>query len=171
MSEPGGYGHLSEERLVELYRLARRVAASTVGGEGHDIAAEAIERLLRNERKLRTHPSLEGWVVLTARRRALDQLRSGAGRTAPTPLDDPVLASAAGGFEDDVVGRMGLTQALSALPARQGEAMQLRYIDGLPEPEVAARMGLSTGSVKSHLRRGRRALERAWSGPDADPVR
>jgi RNA polymerase sigma-70 factor (sigma-E family) len=44
--------------------------------------------------------------------------------------------------------------ALRRLPERQREAIALRYYLDLPEAEIAAAMGVSTGSVKSHLHRG-----------------
>jgi RNA polymerase sigma-70 factor (sigma-E family) len=53
---------------------------------------------------------------------------------------------------DDVVA------ALRRLPARQREAVVLRYYADLTEPQIAEAMGLSVGAVKSHLHRGRAAL-------------
>jgi RNA polymerase sigma-70 factor (ECF subfamily) len=48
--------------------------------------------------------------------------------------------------------------ALLALPARQRAAIALHYLDDLPIAEIAALLGCSAGSVKTHLARGRRAL-------------
>jgi RNA polymerase sigma-70 factor (sigma-E family) len=48
--------------------------------------------------------------------------------------------------------------ALRALPARQREALVLRYWADLPEAEVAAAMRVSKGSVKTHTSRGLSAL-------------
>ena len=60
--------------------------------------------------------------------------------------------------------------ALRALPARQREAILLRYYADLPEAEIAATMGISRGAVKAHTARGmaalRAALEEATSPPD-----
>ena len=44
--------------------------------------------------------------------------------------------------------------ALRGLPSRQREALVLRYYMDLPEAEIAATMGVSPGSVKTHLHRG-----------------
>jgi RNA polymerase sigma-70 factor (sigma-E family) len=41
--------------------------------------------------------------------------------------------------------------ALRSLPARQREALVLRYYGDLPEAQVAAAMGVSQGAVKRHL--------------------
>jgi RNA polymerase sigma factor (sigma-70 family) len=47
-----------------------------------------------------------------------------------------------------------LLAALAALPPRRREAIVLRYWLDLPEREIAAAMGVSTGTVKSHVSRG-----------------
>jgi RNA polymerase sigma-70 factor (ECF subfamily) len=39
------------------------------------------------------------------------------------------------------------------LSGRQQEVVVLRYLIDLPEEEVAASLGMSTGSVKTHLHR------------------
>jgi len=44
--------------------------------------------------------------------------------------------------------------ALRRLPARQREAMVLRFYADLTEGEIAATMGISRGAVKSHMARG-----------------
>jgi RNA polymerase sigma-70 factor (sigma-E family) len=49
--------------------------------------------------------------------------------------------------------------ALRSLPARQREALVLRYYGGLPEAEVADAMGVSEGAVKRHLARATAALQ------------
>jgi RNA polymerase sigma factor (sigma-70 family) len=54
-----------------------------------------------------------------------------------------------------------LVSALQRLPARQREALVLRHWLGLKEGEIAAAMGISTGSVKTHTARGIAALTQA----------
>jgi RNA polymerase sigma factor (sigma-70 family) len=49
--------------------------------------------------------------------------------------------------------------AVRALPARQREAIVLRYYVDLSEAEIAEAMGISRGAVKSHTARGIAALK------------
>jgi len=51
--------------------------------------------------------------------------------------------------------------ALSRLPRQQRAVLVLRYLEDLPEAEVAALLGCSVGSVKTHAYRGLRALRRS----------
>ncbi len=47
---------------------------------------------------------------------------------------------------------------VSALPRRQAQAIALRYVYGLDVADIAHTLGISEGSAKVHLHRGRRAL-------------
>ena len=67
-------------------------------------------------------------------------------------------SEASGSFEADSLDQMVLAQALRALPARQREAVTLRYLVDLPEAEVAAVMRVTLGSIKVHLHRGLETL-------------
>ena len=49
-------------------------------------------------------------------------------------------------------------QALARLPRQQRAVLVLRYFEDLPEAEIAALLGCSPGSVKTHAHRGLRAL-------------
>ncbi|HRE83576.1 MAG TPA: sigma-70 family RNA polymerase sigma factor [Opitutaceae bacterium] len=56
--------------------------------------------------------------------------------------------------------RENLTEALRALPERCREVMLLRYLDGCSGKEIAARLGISVGTVKGHLLKGVRDCAR-----------
>jgi len=51
-----------------------------------------------------------------------------------------------------------VVEALRALPARQRDALVLRYYLDLSEREIAETLGVSPGTVKTHIRRGLEAL-------------
>ena len=60
--------------------------------------------------------------------------------------------------EDNVVRRELVWDALRTLPVKQRTAFVLRYYEALPVEDVAAAMGTSVGTAKSHLSRGRDRL-------------
>jgi RNA polymerase sigma factor (sigma-70 family) len=55
---------------------------------------------------------------------------------------------------EDVSTRFALIAAVRDLPRRQREVIVLRYLADLSVPEVAAALGVSPGSVKTHAHRG-----------------
>lgn len=55
-------------------------------------------------------------------------------------------------------------EALRALPERQREVLALRYYLDLSEAEIAAALGIATGTVKTHAHRGLAALARRLEG-------
>jgi RNA polymerase sigma factor (sigma-70 family) len=63
--------------------------------------------------------------------------------------------------EEEVAVRAEQRQVIDALrelPRRQRDCLVLRYYLELPVAEIAATLGLSSNSVKTHLQRGLRAL-------------
>lgn len=54
--------------------------------------------------------------------------------------------------------------AVRALPNRQREVLVLRYWSELSEAEIAATLGISTGSVKSAASRGLDSVEKTMRG-------
>jgi RNA polymerase sigma-70 factor (sigma-E family) len=56
------------------------------------------------------------------------------------------------------VQRSSVLAALSELPSRQREVVILRYYADLSEAEIAAALGISRGSVKSHTARAKGSL-------------
>jgi RNA polymerase sigma-70 factor (sigma-E family) len=63
--------------------------------------------------------------------------------------------------EDDTVAREHEDEVIAAvrgLPQRQRECIALRYYLNLTESEIAAALGISAGSVKSHTHRAMAAL-------------
>jgi RNA polymerase sigma-70 factor (sigma-E family) len=50
--------------------------------------------------------------------------------------------------------RVRLVEILQTLPVRQRECLALRYLLELSEEETAAALGISRGSVKTHVHRG-----------------
>jgi RNA polymerase sigma-70 factor (ECF subfamily) len=61
-----------------------------------------------------------------------------------------------------------LLEALATLPEDQREALRLRYVEGLPSKDIAARLGKTDGAVRVMLTRSLGRLSQIL-GPDAMP--
>ncbi len=83
-------------------------------------------------------------------------------RSERRPVSD---AAAEGAASAEVMALIGeehreVLAALQRLPRRQREALVLKFYLDLPEPEIAASMGVTTGTVKSTTSRALGALAR-----------
>ena len=79
---------------------------------------------------------------------------------APAP---PAESAEAGGVAG--AAQVEMLARLDELPARQREVLILRYYLELSEVEIAAALGISTGSVKTHAHRGLAALAAQMEEP------
>ncbi|HEX2033959.1 MAG TPA: sigma-70 family RNA polymerase sigma factor [Chloroflexota bacterium] len=61
-----------------------------------------------------------------------------------------------------------LDRAMAGLPPETRRVLLERYVEAMPQAEVAARLGLSEGAVEARLHRGKLALRRALAGPLRD---
>lgn len=136
-----------EEAFDRLYAKAYGVVYALCGdrGEAEDAAQEALARALVQWNRVHRHA--EAWVVRTASNAAIGSWRKRR-RTLVTPgrTDSPVAAVDA--------TRVDLVRALRGLSRRQRDVVVLRYIADQSEADVAATLGCSTGSVKTHASRG-----------------
>tara|TARA_E500000075_G_scaffold19223_1_gene15924 strand:+ start:724 stop:1134 length:411 start_codon:yes stop_codon:yes gene_type:complete len=75
---------------------------------------------------------------------------------APEPIDSHLAVHAR---LQDERRASALYKALDQLPPRQAQALRMRHLDELSNPEIAAIMAVSIEAVESLLARGRRQLK------------
>jgi RNA polymerase sigma-70 factor (sigma-E family) len=143
------------EAYVSLFAPAFRVAVRLVGdvATAEDVAAEALARAYSRWEQVQDLPYRDAWVLRVAANVAIDVARRR--RRAPEPV-----APADRDPTDAAATRIALVEALRALPRRQRDVVVLRYLSDLPEEAVAESLGISAGTVKTHLHRGLAALRR-----------
>ena len=153
--DPKGRERRFRDAYAELFPVAYRVAFRLVGdiATAEDVAAEAMARAYVRWDRIEDAPHREAWVLRVATNLAIDVFRARQ-RTHPavdvSPID-PIDATAT---------RLALVAALRRLPQRQRDVVVLRYLTDWPEEAVADALGITTGSVKTHLHRGLKSLER-----------
>jgi RNA polymerase sigma-70 factor (sigma-E family) len=151
--------------LVDLYRKHAKELVEMLWvflgdrAAAEDIVQESFIRLHRAWPRLDHSRPLGGYLRTTAFNLARSGLRRRmvALRHRPAPMHDVASAEAGVVLRED---QREVAAALRRLPARQRECIVLRYWADQTEAEIAATLGVSVNSVKTHLRRGMEALER-----------
>jgi RNA polymerase sigma-70 factor (ECF subfamily) len=166
-------GDAAAARALTL-RLTPRVYGHAVRllgdrAEAEDVAQEALLRLWRIAPDWRTgEAKVTTWLYRVTANLCTDRLR----RRRSTGLE--AVAEIESGAEP-VEARMqreeraeALQRALMELPERQRQAVVLRHIEGLGNPEIARIMDIGPRAVESLTARGKRALEAILLGRRAE---
>lgn len=145
---------LYAEHALALTRLARVILGDPAAAE--DAVQEAFAGLFRRWTALRDTGKAPQYLRSAVLNQCRKTLRAGARRLLAGPgfLDG---ADAALLIAEE---RRAVLAALHTLPARQREALVLRYYLELADAEIAASMGIREGSVRSAIHRGLATLER-----------
>jgi len=168
-------GREPDEQAVERllgergqHLMCAAVALTGSRADGEDLLQAALERLLRNWRRVDT--DLEGYLRRTLYNLAADGWRR-RGRWRGRLAEFRSQARAAGTGTEDVAVvdlRDALVRLLQQLPPRQRAVVVLRYWEQRTEAETAELLGCTAGTVKSAAARGLRRL-RELAGPEAEP--
>lgn len=137
--------------------------------EAEDVAQEAMMRLWRIAPDWRQGEArVTTWLYRVVANLCTDRLRRRRGvdiDSVPEPQDD------APGADQALLQKAradALQAALGELPDRQRQAVVLRHIEGLSNPEIAAIMEIGVEAVESLTARGKRALSDALAGRRAE---
>ncbi|MGI5198603.1 SigE family RNA polymerase sigma factor [Streptomyces sp. CA-288835] len=149
-------------RLFELhYASMLRLAVLLGADDPENVVAEAYYQIYRKWRRLRDAEAAEAYLrstVCNLTRMRIRHLQVARKHVQQPPSEVVASAESTALLRDD---QRVLIDALQQLPARQREALVLRHWLGLKESEIAAAMGISAGSVKTHTSRGIAALTQA----------
>jgi RNA polymerase sigma-70 factor, ECF subfamily len=136
---------LYTRHVRSLFALARSMLKSHQEAEDliHDVFLEAWKRSADYSEERGT---VRAWLFMRARSRALDRIKS-AGRslTVLTESESTPVAFAAG-------DQRRLHELLSKMPEVQQQVLMLGYFEGLSTAEIAERLGIPAGTVKSRTR-------------------
>lgn len=138
-------------RLVGLARLLVDTPA-----EAEEVVQEAFVRLVASWRRLDDPDRALAYLRSTVLNLARSRLRRRAVARRWLAAQRPGDAAADDGRSDGE--RAAVLAALDTLPRRQRECIALRYYDDLSEREIAAALGITEGSVKTHTHRAMAAL-------------
>jgi len=158
--EHEGIYRAHKTRIVGLCRLLLRDP-----DEAQDVAQEVFLRAFERLRTQEPPMVWEAWLVRVAVNACRDRQRSGwwKSRGKRAELDETV-AGVVESSESETLAREGqarIWQQLRRLNPKQRNVFVLRYVEGWSTSEVAETLGLSPGSVKTHLFRAVRRLRKA----------
>lgn len=154
---------LSAAVLPGVYAHAVRVLGDAA--EAEDVAQEAMLRLWRVAPEWRTgEAKVTTWLYRVVANLCTDRLRARRTTDMEGVADpvDPALSAEARLQQAAQVD--ALQAALETLPDRQRQAVVLRHIDGLANPEIAVILDIGVEAVESLTARGKRALKAVLDG-------
>jgi RNA polymerase sigma-70 factor (sigma-E family) len=133
-----------------LVRLAALLVRDTATAE--EVVQDSFLAMHTAWRRLRDNDKALSYLRQSVVNRSRSVLRHRVviDRNAPKPAPD--MPSAEHGALT-LLDRQAVVSALRSLPARQREALVLRYYGDLSEAQIACAMGISRGAVKSHTAR------------------
>ena len=127
--------------------------------EAKDAVQDVFCRLWEGAGRLPRVTSVRGYLLTALRNRCLNALRER--RVRDEHQDKLLEAQLASGTEEEVVDEevhRRLHEALDAMPERCREVILLKVVDGLTNREIAARTGVTEGTVKTQVQRAYKFL-------------
>ncbi len=170
MSELGG--PVPIEEMLQHAAWARRLARSLVSDpqRAEDLAQDAWVAALRRPPDDRR--SVRSWLSRVIRNRAIEMYRYESRRKSE---ELPDVARATSQDVADSVGRAEQTRVVAelvlTLPDEQRDVLVLRYMDDLSPSQIAERLGIPEGTVRSRAFRGLARMREILDGRSRDEGR
>lgn len=147
----------SHGRLV--YAVAYKVLGDRALAE--EATQQAFVKAWRAAQSFEAERELGPWLAAIARRVAIDLYRRESARSAD-PLetaapDDPALISSPQ-TADAIYDVWEVREAVAQLPSDEQEVVRLQHLDGFTHVQIAERLGVAVGTVKSRSFRAHKRL-------------
>ena len=132
-----------------------------------DLVHDTVIRALNGRHSFQPGTNLAAWLFRIQR----NEFITGVRRHRPTvPVDTEIaewLSHPA--YQESGLVMREFVSAFGKLPSRQREALLLAVLEGLPYEVIAQHTGVSVGTVKSRISRGRDTLERLLLAGETKP--
>ncbi len=155
------------DAVREIYRshgrLVYAVAYRVLGDRGlaEDATQQTFVKAWRAAQSFDERRELGPWLAAIARRVAIDVYRREAVRSADpldsVPAGDPALVATPQSAEA-VYDVWEVREAVAQLPADEQEVVRLQHLDGFTHTQIAERLGVAVGTVKSRSFRAHKRL-------------
>jgi RNA polymerase sigma-70 factor (ECF subfamily) len=138
-----------------VWSLARRLSRSPSDAE--DATQEIFLDIWRSAGRFdASQGSDKVFIAMIARRRLIDRLRKTSGEPPMDPIEalEVVAWADQGTASETSIEAEQAARALAELRPEQRQVLELGLLHGLTQTEIAARLQLPLGTVKSFMRRG-----------------
>lgn len=147
------------DALLRKYQsqVRRFLLGLTVGDSqlADDLAQETFIKAYMNIGKFRGLSSFSTWIMRIAYNTHYDYRRT---HHQTEDADTPAVAARSGGTTTDCALGMDILNALATLKPEERTCITLQLIEGQPIDKIASITGMTSGTVKSHLHRGKEKL-------------
>jgi RNA polymerase sigma-70 factor (ECF subfamily) len=157
--DPEAFEVLYDRHGGVAFSLAYRIVGDRAAAE--EVTQEAFISVWRSGARFdAARGSVRSWLLSVVRNRAIDFLRSKAGKAPKLDFDDESALEqrpAQERTEEEALRRETageLRGALDNLPGEQAKVIQLAYFGGFSHSEIAGILGLPMGTVKGRMRLG-----------------
>lgn len=157
--DPEAFEVLYDRHGGAAYSLAYRIVGDRAAAE--EVTQEAFISVWRSGARFdAARGSVRSWLLSIVRNRAIDFLRSRAGKAPKLTFDDDSVLEqrpAEESTEGEALERetaAELRGALGNLPGEQSKVIELAYFGGFSHSEIAQILGLPMGTVKGRMRLG-----------------
>jgi RNA polymerase sigma-70 factor (ECF subfamily) len=137
------------------YGLAYRMLNDA--GAAEDVVQEAFLLIWRNAPSFdATRGSLRTWLLAVVRHKTVDRLRRNRSRPQSSldAIDQPMIGPDVWEMVSTNLTRDQVQQAFASLPDAQRQTIELAYLGGFTQNEIAERMNVPLGTVKGRMRIG-----------------
>ncbi|MFV1990552.1 MAG: RNA polymerase sigma factor [Acidimicrobiales bacterium] len=154
------------EAVSEVYRRyggpVLTVARSIVGNNemAADVVQQTFVKAWRSSNRFDVDRDLAPWLYAIARRTAIDMLRSEGNPTRGDHAPEQDVAVTTISFER-TWEIFEVRRAIDGLPESEREVVRLSHLVGLPHGEIADKLGIAVGTVKSRSHRAHKRLAAA----------
>lgn len=138
--------------------------------DAEDATQQVFTRAWRSRGTYDPARPLGGWLTGITRRVVADTLAGRARearRVEAEVVQLPRVQASEDGVSDAVVASVVVHDALARLGPPQDEVLRLAYLEDMAHQQIAERLGMPLGTVRSHVHRGLAALRRRLEVSDA----
>jgi RNA polymerase sigma-70 factor (ECF subfamily) len=164
---PPSFDKIMERHQREIMRYLLRVSGNRA--DAADLFQETWLRAYRAYPRLKPASDIRPWLYAIAVNLSRNRARDGARRARVFVAEarEGPAANRSGGVhhalqDNDGYAAVHLRELMSALPARQREALHLRYIAGLDYAGIATAMNCSQQSARANVSQALKKLKAMW---------